>query len=314
VKLTSILSMAAVTFFVATAEAKDYINNPVWVWKMSGGQRDVYLIGELHYFSSDFGLKIDYQLGEKIAQLSSEIWIESQQDSVDILENPPNLSAVLTEGTWNSIQKITQDSIQKITSTSDESRRADHVKNFINALNISHPVQAYGSIVSLHNLTYRSDYPLARLPYNGLKRHLMKNRNKDAWSFKDIEDKQSVSRTWRKNCDSKATEALLSSALNSIHSNSFLEDVVQKVFLDQQSDPKQLEEAIASRVEGRILNRCSVYPRNVDWFPKMKQAIETRGKPVVFLFGIGHFLGDQGLINMLRLEGYTDIKRIYTLE
>ena len=46
-----------------------------------------------------------------------------------------------------------------------------------------------------------------------------------------------------------------------------------------------------------------LYNRNRNWVKKMKDLL--KGKSLVFAVGAGHLPGDQGVISLLRKEGYT---------
>ena len=43
--------------------------------------------------------------------------------------------------------------------------------------------------------------------------------------------------------------------------------------------------------------------RNADWLTKMPRLMN--GKPTLFAVGAGHLLGEKGVLNLLRQEGYT---------
>jgi uncharacterized protein YbaP (TraB family) len=313
-KFNLILSMVIMTLSVFSAKAQELAKIPVWAWKVTGGERDVYLLAELHDISGNFGLKVDYQMGEKIVQLSSEVWVESPQDSISGIESYPQLSKVLKDSTWRNVLKVAHDSIQIIAANSNAIKRDALEKDLVDSLNNSHPLEAYNSLSILQNLLHRKAFPLQRLPYVGLRKYLTDKKNENTLKFMEIEDKQAVARAWLKNCEFKDTESLINSALRGIENNYFRMDEIQTIFLTRSSDLGQLEAVIASEESGQVLKKCTINPRNAAWLPFIKKAASTPGKPVTFLLGLEHFPGDQGLIQMLREEGYSDIKRIYNLE
>jgi uncharacterized protein len=66
--------------------------------------------------------------------------------------------------------------------------------------------------------------------------------------------------------------------------------------------------------ESALLKKCNINPRNRKWLPKIIKALSTDGPQVTFIVGIGHIGGDEGLINLLKKQGFNKIKRIYSVD
>jgi TraB/PrgY/gumN family len=314
VQMKCLLIVLLLSFSSAFARAQGDSDNSVWAWKLSGGARDVYFLAELHSFTGDFGFKVDHRLGESIVRRSSELWVEPINLSSESTHGYPMLSTRLGSNTWDAVVNSTHDALKKIAVNASAERRLALERSYLASMNNSCPVEAHGLITMLGILTSRASQPLKYLGHNGLRRHIMGKDSEVVKKFVYVEDDRPAHRTWYKSCVDAETDAFINDALESLRSKKFAIDDVQNVFLSHTSDIDQLERVMTNGVGFKLLNKCSVYPRNSDWFPKIKQAIETPGGPVTFLFGAGHFTGAQGLISMLRAAGYTDIKRIYSLE
>lgn len=290
----------------------------VWAWKISSEKRTIYLLGEVHQFQRLKNQKIDYQLGTDIYLQSSEIWTEFD-GTFDGEKNPPvPLSALLNPNTWNRLVGELRDSSTKlILKKGEETDR--YIKKMIQEIAQSDALSAHSIIdvlifatLSVNNADLNSAL--------GLGKHL-KKVEKASFEKKHfpVESSTSVPDAWTKHCSSKdKAETLINAALDELDAAKTQYGAVspkmQDAFLRSGTSLDDLNNVFLESDIGKIFFECVVTPRNHAWLPKFKQRLETKGEPITFLVGIGHIGGSEGLISLLRKEGYTDIKRIYAVE
>jgi uncharacterized protein YbaP (TraB family) len=287
------------------------VNKSVWVWKLTGESKDVYFLGELHSFVGKIDMRIDYSVGEKFINSSSDIWIESVQSNTDVAEAKSPLFEKISGVTLDGLEKIVNASIETIASEATEKKRAELKINFLKTLNKSEPVEAYSSLASLNLLVKRKNSPLVYASHRGLRRNIENKKSDNVRKFIEIEKNNSVASAWYKKCGDFEANTLIASALNFNNTELTLSEKLQKIFLDSNSNLDDIKLLFDTEIDGKILEKCVISPRNIEWFPKILKAIQTPGKPAVFLLGIGHFSGDNGLLNLLRQSGYHNIERLH---
>jgi hypothetical protein len=134
-----------------------------------------------------------------------------------------------------------------------------------------------------------------------------------------IESETSVADAWYKYCDtSENANVLIESSLPYLKFPYFYESDLyaksQNFFTSSHSNIDDFARVGEAFPEYKIINDCVIIPRNLLWLPHFIKTLDTSGPPIAYLVGIGHIGGDQGLLSLLRKQGYADIKRIYSLE
>lgn len=313
--------LLALCFLLASfSHAKDQNQKvpAVWAWKISSEKRTIYLLGELHSFSRLENKIIDYQLGNDIYLLSNEIWTEFD-GTIDGEKNPSNpLSTLLSPSTWSRLKKEIRESINKLSAKKGE-KTDQFIENFIQKISQSDAYNAYFSIGVLVSTTLNVNNPdfYSQLGFgNNLKKEEKLSFEKKHFQ---IENSTTATDAWTKHCSSKdKAEALINAALDDLDAAkteySNVSSRMQDAFLRSGTTLDDLINVYLETTDGKILHECNITPRNYYWLPKLKQRLETKGDPITFLVGIGHIGGSEGLISLLRKEGYTDIKRIYAVE
>lgn len=306
--------------FLITSHAHNHTQKvpAIWAWKISSEKRTIYLLGELHSFSRLKNKIIDYQLGNDIYLLSNEIWTEFD-GTIDGEKNPSNpLSTLLNPSTWNRLKKEIRESINKLSAKKSD-KTDQFIGNFIQKISQSDAYNAYFSIGVLVSSTLNLNNPdfYSQLGFgNNLKKEEKLSFEKKHFQ---IENSTTATDAWTKHCSSKdKAEALINAALDDLDAAkteySKVSSRMQDAFLRSGTTLDDLTNVYLETTDGKILHECNITPRNYEWLPKLKQHLETKGEPITFLVGIGHIGGSEGLISLLRKEGYTDIKRIYAVE
>lgn len=290
----------------------------VWAWKISSEKRTIYLLGEVHAFKNLKNQTIDYQLGTDIYMQSSEIWTEFDGTDYGGKNSLTPLSALLNTNTWERLKgEIRGTSTKLILKKGEETDQ--FIEKIIQNVDQSDASYAHDVIEVLISGTLNAN----NLDFNwalGLGKHLKKVQ-KASFEKKRfyVESATTAIDAWTKNCSGKdKAETLINAALERLDTAKTEYTVVafkwQDIFLKNGASVDEFEKVFLESAEGKILLECIVTPRNHAWLPKFKERLETKGDPVTFLVGMSHIGGSDGLLSLLRKEGYTDIKRIYAFE
>ena len=287
----------------------------VWVWEVTGKIRPIYLMGELHGFQGPATLKIDHSLGEKIYSKSGEIWIEPVQSMEDKTLPITNLENRIAPETWSRVTRLIRESINAL-STSSAEKKVDLTNKFFYEINLRDPMSALVDLKALQFLKERVRDPLKNLPQLGLNAHLKRNRSSiDSVKILDIEKTTSLAESWRNSCTDVEADYLIGAGLDDLEFLPISYELrIQKAFLQHPSDLDNLLQVHMNEKIGNLISKCAITPRNYQWLPSLIKALEGDGPPVTFLVGIGHLWGDEGLITLIKKQGYTNIKRIYSVE
>ena len=311
------LQLVAFTFLCSSASAQNMQGSQqsVWAWEVKGKNRSIFLLGELHNFFLDPKSKIDHSLGLKISSLAEEIWMETPQEHDDLLQPRILVQDRVSPEIWLRLQKSVKDSIDFI-STLSVDKKAELYISFVEATNLRDPLGAYGNLELLSDLKSIKSASIKYIAYPGFGAYLNTSLSKlSSAKVLAIEDSNAQSQSWRDTCNKTDANLLLNAGLKlEINDSRRLANRLSTIFLTPQDDLDELMRIHLSDVAGAILFKCSVTPRNYAWLPKVLTALEGQGAPVVFLVGIAHLWGDDGLISLLKKNGYTDVKRIYDVK
>ena len=313
-----ILQLIAYPFLCSSVNAQNIqgLHQSVWAWEVKGKNRSIFLLGEMHNFSSDFKTKkIDHSLGLKIASLSEEIWMEPRQARDDLLQPRMLLKDRISPEIWRRLDKSVKESIDFLSALSSD-RRAHLHHDFMEETNRRDPIGAHINIEFLTNLKFKKKFPSKYLTYPGFGDYLNANLPKILpGKSVPIEDESAMSRSWRNSCSKTDADALIDASLKSLSDdNTQLANKLSTLFLSANGDLDELIKIYLSDAAGPIFFKCSITPRNYAWLPKVLTALEGTGAPVVFLVGIAHLWGEDGLISLLKKNGYADIKRIHDVK
>lgn len=287
----------------------------VWAWEVKGKFKTVYLVGELHGFVGPASLRINHELGENIYKKSSAVWIEVPQNTEDKTLPATNLKNRIKTDTWLQTTRLVEQAVYKL-STSNAEKKVKLYKEFITAVDMRDPLGAFFDLLTLQSLKAKTQIPMQLMPQLGLKAYLRRTQ-KDTTSIKflNIEAETSVAENWRRHCGDDESDHIVKVGLAYLENTLIPYDQpIQEAFLQPGSDLDSVMQVHMRGEIGDVLTKCTINPRNLEWLPKLINALETDGPPVSFLVGLGHLWGEDGLIALLKKQGYTDIKRIYSVD
>ena len=73
----------------------------------------------------------------------------------------------------------------------------------------------------------------------------------------------------------------------------------------RQGDANRLDEVLNRHFEGHErLKKVILFDRNRAWIPAIEKALQGDSETALFLVGVGHLVGNQGVIQLLREKGY----------
>jgi hypothetical protein len=280
----------------------------VWAWEIHGGNRVVYLLGELHDFTGPLDLKLDYKLGQDVYKKSTEFWIESEQNS-------GNVNGEKNENyfVWNRVRLVVGRNVDFIMAKKNQSERDRVYYEFLDKLNNQN---AFGVYVGLQNLILikkRFENPMKFLSRKGLSAVLIKSEKEEGKIFK-LEIDSAISDSWHEYCNQNDFNFVIKSVLNDAEADVYPPESVQKIFFDENATLNELMFESLKNPASFVFEKCLINPRNKMWIPKMLSILRSKGEPVAFLVGIGHLWGDEGVINILKNNGFDKISRVYGVE
>jgi uncharacterized protein YbaP (TraB family) len=297
--------------FSLSAKSDESKKNAIWIWQLEGSSREIYLVGELHALIGDIKSQYDYSKLKNLTSASTVFWIESMQKTTTFFEENVAIKNQIDLTAWKTAQISIQKAVEKILrNTSGEAVHRKFSDDFISAVSALDPIQAASEIGNLNFLLYRKKTPDAALVFPGFRAQLLKD-NKFRNNIQEIEKNNSVAKAWRESCTERDAELLLQAVIEDLNNENLPGYKIQKIFLEPKSEISDLDKALNESTEGKLLQKCSIFPRNKIWLPEIKKILSTPGPTTVFLFGIGHYAGENGLIRLLQDAGYKEIRRLY---
>jgi hypothetical protein len=130
-----------------------------------------------------------------------------------------------------------------------------------------------------------------------------------------LETPNNAAMKWSVNCGEPSdTQFLIDRILKSTVADAAeTQELEQKIHLEFK-DINGTSDALALLYEAHplweIVDKCNIKPRNVEWMQLIKPAIEKSDKPIMVVAGIGHIIGNSGLLALLCSDGYCSSRRI----
>lgn len=317
-KFTATILMLAIYVLPTYAYSDEKVFPAVWAWEISGKDRTIYLLGEVHGFTGVKGDKVNYDLANTIYDLSDTVWVEASVVKSNDKPVEKKLSARLKPETWMRVKKSLENSVNDVFNKKTSIEKND----FYQALVEEHDKQSAGqSYIGLLQLASVRQLLLNRKEniFSGFGSYKRKQEiNSKVKKIREIENGTISDDQWRKLCDTdENAETIISGALNYFESDSSTAfektNDLKNIFSDPNSTVDDLEKT-AIGPEWNLVKKCNLIPRNREWLPIMLNALKSSGLPVAFNVGISHVVGEEGLLELLRKEGYKNIKRIYTIK
>lgn len=318
--MKTISQLFAGLFFLSNfATNAEPVKTPsVLAWKISSSKSSILILGEMHIFELQKGQAIDHGLAKKAFSHSSIFWIENPKSSSGDFTTPKN-SSRLSAGTWSSVQINVRKTIDELITKRTAEERDGLYRTTVSEIDQLSPLDSVQVLSQLALPAYmRFKKEKINLSIGFTASVLNNSSTYSSEKYKFIEDEFSSTRAWHSHCNSDLdTEAAFVSALAYFDENTYKKTSLSKMTkkfheINVSSEDEDWNEEIP-QLEREVWEKCNVLPRNKIWLPKLIDGLEDSKGGQVFLVGISHVVGKNGLLNMLRSAGYTDIQRIRSL-
>jgi TraB/PrgY/gumN family len=303
-----IFYLLIMAFSVSKVEAAPSVS----AWRITNGQSQILILGEMHDFDLMAGQTIDHSLGYAALSWSNQLWTENVEP--DTATHDFKNSNRMSADSWSKVSSVVTQNLSEILRNRSEEDRNNTVKKILNMIDKSEPTDGYQSLALIATPIYRKSLKIKVNRVTGFGKTIEVSELYKKKIFRL--EASDVNRTvWQKNCDSgEYVEKVFIKALSYFEAKSY--DSSSVYLLSQvvlKFNNSLLETDLTPPIrdfELDAITKCNVIPRNKIWFPQIEKSLNTAGSMHVFSVGLSHVLGDQGLLEMLRKAGYTDIKRI----
>jgi hypothetical protein len=293
----------------------------VWAWEIQGNSRTIYLLGEMHFFDVDSGAKVDYQLAQRIYDFSDKAWTESLSYLTNSSSAKKKNSQRLKAAIWIELQEEIATTINAAYAKKTTKEKKDFYASVIQELDELNTPRLLATLDLYASIKYAFETKqMAKNRQDGLISYLMKLENKTGSKKLVPMEPAGISETlWATQCDTDENlENVVSSRLKFFNKEYFAKSSalakIQKNFVEQKIDINALHKIVSAAPDWALTEKCDISPRNMLWFPYLKQALDSAGSPIVFIVGIGHIGGENGLLALLEKNGYGKVRRIYDIK
>ncbi|MGI0016511.1 MAG: TraB/GumN family protein [Nitrososphaera sp.] len=288
-----------------------------WVWQIPGQNRTVYLVGEFHSFNVPPGTSVDFRLGNDVYSLAAEVWVEAAEFATSKRYPPKSLSSQLSPDTWQNVKNM-------VTSVGENGRMTNpkliELKNEgLKEMEEQSAFLAYSGLGLLSNLKYQMSRPQKRTVQGLTHIFTTKEKTSDQKKISEIEQSTEADDAWREHCDTnELAEKIVKAGLQYFDLDFFWRNEKFAELHNIFADPTTTEEMFLAHwlrlmSENDLVLQCNVVPRNLVWVPKIVDALQSSGPPIVVLVGAIHMMGEGGLLALLSAKGFTDSRRIYSV-
>jgi uncharacterized protein YbaP (TraB family) len=287
----------------------------VWLWQVDTPTRRLYIAGELHDHAIAPKEVISHRLAYEAYESSSRVLTESV-NTTQLGKN--QLKNSLTPSTWAALDKAIRKSVvtklaaNKNLTVQQRNVSIDDVVGVINSMSDARLFLTLPDILRPLPAAYDGEF---RNEVGFLKKIVTETHKDKLTKQIAIETLDSSDTAWSQYCGQPSdTESLISEILNATGPNAQLtEKKIQELTNEFRSSSATIE-SITQRIKKtsywETLNKCSVRPRNLEWMKRILQEIGLDKQPLMVVVGIGHVVGDTGLLSLLCKEGYCQSKRI----
>jgi hypothetical protein len=292
----------------------------VWLWKIDTPNRQIYIAGDWHDHFLLPNEKLSHKLAYKAYDSSSRVLTESV--SVKRLVGD-KLESRLTPKTWDVLSKAINQSVtikQKKMSNLSDAQRALPTENVVDFVNRMPDIHLFETLYQIL-LPVPEKQPLqGRVEAGFLKEIVSKERKNNTAKQASIERSDEGYRAWSENCNQASdTEALILEILDLTGNKSSESMRSVEEFLTEFRKNTGTTENISSSYRKIPLEsytqRCAVKSRNSLWMKKIKEELRSNEniQPLMVVAGIGHVVGEFGLLSLLCKEGYCKAERVTQL-
>ncbi len=300
-----VLSALICCVFSAGCGLKNEENCPaLWVLESENGGK-IYFFGSIHIADETMyplpdHINAAYEESEYLA-VEYDI-VRSEQESANMTqqEQIAYLSKFLyTDGT-------------KISDRIDPAIY-EAVKNFLEENGSYHPNVDYYKPVLLSQLVTQIQIEKTGYAYEfGIDRHFINRAHESGKTVLDIESAEFQEQLTLDLPESVTVQSMYSQVLADPASvstqYSYMLDIYKRGRDDIFSGMNGLEELVGSTEDVQLYNKMMLTDRNITMKDKAKQYLAD-GKTVFFVVGMAHMCGSDGIIELLRSEGY-EVKRV----
>lgn len=316
----SCVVIAATNSYAQKEESKSSHNTPnifesVWLWQVDTPHRQLYIAGDWH----DHFLSSKETMSHRLAYLAYESSSRVLTESVGTKRlEQAQLKNRLMPVTWQTLDAAIRKSVakkqtaMKNLSTNQRNVPVDNVVEFVNRL----PDNLIAdTLLSMLLPLPENEVEQIRVEIGFLKKITL-NVNKEKIEKLDaLEKPDVVYKTWSENCGlASDTESLVREILYETGQNA--EQMQRKMgeVVSELRSTNATTESMTQRIQNlplwKTANKCTVYPRNLEWIKKIKNEIGNDTQPLMVVVGIAHVIGDTGLLSLLCKEGYCQSKKV----
>jgi hypothetical protein len=287
----------------------------VWLWQIDTPNRRLYIAGDWHDHFLSSKETISHRLAYTAYELSGHVLIESVGTK---RLGQTQLRNRLTPSTWQALdaairKSVTaKQSIMKNLSTDQRNVPNDDVIEFINRLPDNLLVETLlGMLLPLPS----AETEQSSIEIGFLKKITLDASKEKVGKLEAIEKPDAVNKAWSENCgqmndtESLVREILVETGLNAEQMHRRTQEVVSEL-----RNTSATTESMTQRIESlplwKTANKCTAFPRNIEWMKKIKSELSKDKQPLMIVVGIAHVVGDTGLLSLLCKEGYCQSKRV----
>lgn len=319
-KLFAIFCLLAITG--AFAEVSVGVNDrklpTAWVWEVQGNSRTVYLVGELHMFQETKNADLDFKLGFDVFERASVVLAESNISST-AEKKGGTLSSKVGPDVWKRLENALHSALEP--SSFSVEKKESLFKEGLKQIDNQSPDTAFISLLDLSAINYIRVIKRPPTYVDGLLKRLFKVDRLRTTGKKivPIEGPTSSDDAWLSTCDTKQqSQEYIEIALSYFDFDKFWDTTktedLQQMFWSPQATSDDVFNAWLEIFPGsEIQLKCNVLPRHENWTPKILDVLKTKGEPVAVVVGFAHLAGPNGLLEVLKRNGYSRIKRVYSL-
>lgn len=308
---------------IACAQSKFKLNvdtasvfESVWLWQVDTPARRIYIAGELHDHALSPGERVSHSLAYKAYYLSSHVLTEGLSSMP--LEKK-ELKNRLTHTTWVALEAAIRQSVstklaaKKNLTIEQRNVPIDDVVNVINRMSDSTLFLTLPDMLRPLPADYIDGEFTREI---GFLKKIEPNRSVTKPDKQNaIETSDASDASWVHNCGQpRDTESLINEILAETGPNAQSTELrIRKLDTEFRSNvgtTESITESIGKSLYWNTVNKCSVQPRNREWMKRILLEIDKDKKPLMVVAGIGHVVGDTGLLALLCKEGFCKSKRI----
>lgn len=303
------ITFFAYLFFCNYLLASEIETQSVIVWEVKSQSRTMYFVGEIHKIEKSVAGKVSNNLAERIFNLSSKVLTENL-----IPEKPPLPMIVknsnrLDPKIWKNFEKSLFDAFDYISAGKPKDKQDSIYRGLLNDFDhneIHGVIEGAGLFLAAKIIKKQRENIQAIDGFLGasLLDLEAKNTEKKVQPIETIEEKNLLRKTHCNGAEDIENAFLISIELLKIDPEKpHPVKQLTRWFLDLQKSENAMTAELPKFAEISFTEKCDLAPRNKLWYPTILKSLTDPGPAVSVFAGVGHFLGKEGLFNMLQKQG-----------